>query len=73
VFGANSGDKIKLSTIFIQHFKSLGINFNSLIVLSNAEELPRKDLTRLQKVADNIAPMIDDKENIKSKIIKMVA
>lgn len=50
LFGVPNKDKARLTTIFLQHYLQHGINFESLLVFENQEELQRRDLARLSNV-----------------------
>jgi hypothetical protein len=60
LFGVNNDAKARLSTISCQKFISSRIRFSSLIILSDLEDVSRKDQARLMSAADKQFPSLDD-------------
>lgn len=63
LFGIPNRDKARLTTIFLQHYLQNNIQFDSLLVFENQEEIPRQDLSRLSNVGgEQIASLsaVDD-------------
>lgn len=72
LFGVPNKDKARLTTIFLQYYLQQSIDFESLLVFENQEELPRRDLSRLSNVGGeqiaSLAAVDDFKRKIKKKI-----
>lgn len=63
LFGIPNRDKARLTTMFLQHYLLNNIEFDSLLVFHNQEEIPRQDLSRLSNVGgEQIASLsaVDD-------------
>lgn len=68
ILGAGNPSQLKLATIVLQHLTIHTDNFDSIVVLSDTESMPKKDLNRLMTAANDIVPSIDDTETIRKKI-----
>ena len=53
VYGIHNSDKARLVTINLQHFQIEGLDFDSLIVFENQQQVSRKDVARVSDVASN--------------------
>lgn len=74
VFGVSSKDKARLATIILQHLAAYTQKFNSMVVYSDVDEIPRADTRRLMIAANDSVPSITEREGIKAKIAhRMVA
>lgn len=63
LFGIPNKDKARLATMFLQHYLLNNVEFDSLLVFHNQEEMPRQDLSRLSNVGgEQIASLsaVDD-------------
>lgn len=71
LFGVPNRDKARLTTIFLQHYLQSGIEFESLLVFENQEDIPRRDLSRLSNVGgeqiSSLTAMDDFRRKIKAK------
>jgi len=68
VFGVTNKDKARLATIILQHLTVNTPKFNSMIVCSDMDSLPKSDLKRLLVAANDCVPSIDERAAIMSKI-----
>lgn len=68
LFGVNGKDKARLTTITLLHLKQVGNKFDSIIVCSDIDELPKKDRSRLMAAANDIVPNITDIDALREKI-----
>lgn len=68
LFGVNGKDKARLTTITLLHLKQVGNKFDSIIVCSDIDELPKKDRSRLMAAANDIVPNIADIESLREKV-----
>lgn len=73
LFGVNSSAKARLVTIALQHFDSLKISYDSMVVLSGIKDVPTPDLTRLLVAANDIVPSLTDESAIGKKIRHRIA
>jgi hypothetical protein len=70
VFGVTGRDKAHLVTIYLHHFLRHKVDFDSLCILRNLEDVPRVDLARLMNVAEEMVVSLDDREAIQRKLLK---
>ncbi|WP_429256937.1 DUF1828 domain-containing protein [Paraburkholderia sp. GAS334] len=68
VFGVDSSNKARLSTITMQHLRAVGKNFDSLVVVSSLDDIPKADLARLMNAANDMVAGIDDRSEISRKV-----
>jgi hypothetical protein len=68
IFGVDSSNKSRLSTITMQHFRAVNKKFDSLVVVSNLDDVPKADLARLMNAANDMVAGIDDREEIARKV-----
>lgn len=70
VFGVTGRDKARLVTIYLNHFLRHRVDFDSLCILRNLEDVPKGDLARLMNVAEEMVVSLDDQEAIQRKLLK---
>lgn len=68
IFGVNSRDKARLTTIILHYLQQQNVSFDSMAVCSNIDDLPKPDRNRLMNAANDIVANIEDKAAIKKKI-----
>lgn len=68
IFGVDSSNKSRLATITLQHLRAVGKNFDSLVVISSLDDLPKPDLARLLNAANDIVAGVDDRQEITRKV-----
>jgi hypothetical protein len=68
VFGVDSSNKARLSTITLQHLRSVGKKFDSLVVVSSLDDVPKADLGRLMNAANDMVAGVDDRTEIQWKV-----
>ncbi len=68
VFGVSNRDQARLSTIVLQHLQSHHLRFNSMVVYSNIDDIPRPDQKRLMIAANDSIPSIGERSSIVAKI-----
>ncbi len=73
LFGIPNRDKARLVTIFLQYFHQHDINFDSLLVFENQEEIPRSDLSRLSNVGGEMISSLNAEDDFRRKIERKVA
>ncbi len=73
LFGVPNRDKARLVTIFLQYFHQQHINFDSLLVFENQEEIPRSDLSRLSNVGGEMISSLNAEDDFRRKIERKAA
>lgn len=68
VFGVPSTDKARLVTIMLQHLQHAQQRFDSMVVCSDLDALPRADRRRLINAANDIVTGADEIETIERKV-----
>ncbi|MCD5972177.1 DUF1828 domain-containing protein [Pseudomonas quasicaspiana] len=68
VFGVNTKEKAMLATIILQHLQKAGHSFDSMVICSNIEEIPKPDKRRLLNAANDVVATIQDTDAIRQKI-----
>ncbi len=69
VFGANTREKARLVTIILNHLQKNHRDYESLVVLSRVEDIPRADMARLMNVANDMISSISETEAIGRKVL----
>jgi len=73
LFGIPNRDKARLTTIFLQYYLQNHIDFDSLLVFANQEEIPRPDLARLSNVGGEMIASLNAEDDLRRKLQKKVA
>lgn len=73
LFGIPNRDKARLATIFLQYFHQQHIDFDSLLVFDNQEEIPRPDLSRLSNVGGEMIASLNAEDDFRRKIERKAA
>jgi hypothetical protein len=73
VYGVPSRDKARLATIFLQYLIQNKVDFDSLLVFDNQEEIPRKDLARLSNVGGEMIASLNAEEDFERKLLRKAA
>jgi hypothetical protein len=73
VFGVASRDKARLTTIILEHWLRAGVDFDSLLVFQDQQEIPRPDLARLSNVGGEMVASLDASEDFHRKLMKLAA
>ena len=73
VFGVAGRDKARLVTIVIEHWLRAKVEFDSLLIFQDQQEIPRPDLARLSNVGGEMVASLDASEDFQRKIIKLAA
>jgi hypothetical protein len=68
IFGVPNGNKARLATITLQHVEGQGNNFESMIILSSMDDVPKTDIARLMVVANDLVPSLSDSATLSKKI-----
>lgn len=68
LFGVNGKEKAMLTTIIIQHLLSHKQTFESMVICSNIDEIPKMDRRRLTNAANDVIANIQDIDVIKQKL-----
>jgi hypothetical protein len=62
-----------LVTIILEHWLRASVEFDSLLIFADQQEIPRKDLARLSNVGGEMVASLDAREDIQRKILKLAA
>ena len=73
VFGVAGRDKARLVTIVLEHWLRAKVEFDSLLIFQDQQEIPRGDLARLSNVGGEMVASLDASEDFQRKIIKLAA
>lgn len=68
VFGVNTKEKAMLATIILQHLQKARHSFDSMVICSNIEDIPKPDKRRLLNAANDVVATIQDIDAIRQKI-----
>jgi hypothetical protein len=71
LFGVASKDKARLVTIVLEHWLRAKIDFDSMLIFQDQQEIPRPDLARLSNVGGEMVASLDASEDFQRKIIKL--
>ena len=73
LMGIGSRDKARLATIILEHWLRYGVDFDSLLVFQDQQDVPRADLARLSNAGGEMVASLDAVEDFKRKLTKLVA
>lgn len=73
LYGVPNRDKARLTTIFLQYLLQHGIEFDSLLVFEDQQEIPRADLARLSNVGGEMISSLNAEDDFKRKLLRRVA
>lgn len=73
LLGIPNRDKARLATIFLQYYHQHHINFESLLVFEDQQEMPRADLARLSNVGGEMIASLNAKDDFRRKLSKKAA
>lgn len=68
LYGVPNRDKARLTTISLSHFLLHKLVFDSMIVFSDQQEIPRLDLARLTNVSGTAVSSLDAEDDFRRKI-----
>lgn len=70
LFGIAGRDKARLVTIVLEHWLRAKVDFDSLLIFQDQQEIPRRDLARLSNVGGEMVASLDASEDFQRKILK---
>lgn len=73
LYGVPSRDKARLVTIFLQYLIQNNVDFDSLIVFDNQEDIPRRDLARLSNVGGEMIASLNAEDDFRRKLMRKAA
>ena len=73
LFGIASRDKARLATIIIEHWLRHGVDFDSLLIFADQQEIPRADLARLSNAGGEMVASLDAAEDLQRKLLRRIA
>ena len=68
VFGANNREKARLVTLILTHLQLCQLDFESLVVLSQIEDVPRPDMKRLMNAANDLVSSVSETQALERKL-----
>jgi hypothetical protein len=71
LFGIAGRDKARLVTIVLEHWLRAKVDFDSLLIFQDQQEIPRRDLARLSNVGGEMVASLDASEDFQRKILKL--
>ena len=71
MFGIAGRDKARLVTIVLEHWLRAKVDFDSLLIFQDQQEIPRRDLARLSNVGGEMVASLDASEDFQRKLIKL--
>ncbi len=72
LYAISNGNNAKIATICLEHFNSKKLEFESLVVFEDIEEITKKDVERLRNVVGEFV-FWDDKNDFHEKIMQKAA
>ena len=73
LYGVPNRDKARLTTIMLSHFLLHKLSFESVIVFSNQQEIPRADVARLTNVCGTAVSSLEATNDLRRKIFRLAA
>lgn len=73
LFGIANRDKARLATIILEHWLRGGVDFESLLIFADQQEIPRLDLARLSNAGGEMVASLDAVDDFQRKLQKRVA
>jgi hypothetical protein len=73
LLGIASRDKARLATIILGHWLRYDVEFDSLLVFQDQQEVPRADLARLSNAGGEMVASLDAVDDLKRKLSKLAA
>lgn len=73
LFAVSGKDKARLATIVLERLLRTGLRFDSMVVFQNAEDVPRKDVSRLMNAANDMIASADALQDLDRKLLKKIA
>jgi len=73
LFGIGGRDKAMLVTIVLEHWLRAKVDFDSLLIFEDQQEIPRRGLARLSNVGGEMVASLDASEDFQRKLLKLAA
>ena len=73
LYGIANRDKARLTTIILLHFHLHHLEFDSLLVFRDQEEIPRPDLARLSNAGGEMVSSLGEVDHLRRKLSRRVA
>ena len=73
LFGLPNRDKVRLTTIFLSHYLRHRVEFDSLLVFEDQQEIPRGDLARLSNVGGEMIASLNAEDDLRRKVERKLA
>lgn len=72
LFGVPNRDKARLATIVLQHLIASHLNFESMVIFRNTQDMPRKDMDRLMNAANDMIASPDAVDDFERKLLRRI-
>ena len=73
LFGIASRDKARLATVIIEHWRRHGVDFDSLLIFADQQEIPRADLARLSNAGGEMVASLEAADDLQRKLLRRLA
>lgn len=73
VFGILNRDKAQLATIILEHWLGSRVDFDSLLIFADQQEIPRADLARISNAGGEMVASLDASDDLRRKLSKLAA
>lgn len=73
LFGIASRDKARLATIILEHWLRRSVDFDSLLIFAEQQEIPRADLARLSNAGGEMVASLDATDDLQRKLARLAA
>lgn len=73
VFGIPNQDKARLATIIVEHWLRSHVDFDSLLIFADQQEIPRADLARISNAGGEMVASLDASDDLQRKLRKLAA
>lgn len=73
LMGIQNRDKARLATIFLQYFHQHNVQFESLLVFEDQQEIPRPDLARLSNAGGEMIASLNAEDDFRRKLGRKAA
>jgi hypothetical protein len=73
LFGIPSLDKARLVTITLEHWLRERVEFDSMLIFQDQQDIPRQDVARLSNAGGEMVSSLDAKEDLRRKIVRFTA
>ena len=73
MFGVATRDKARLVTITLEHWLRANVEFDSLLIFQDQQEIPRRDIARLSNVGGEMVASLDALDAMRRKLYRLAS